>query len=76
MTFLQIYLISLLTILGVATLVWGLSLILKDASIVDIFWGAGFVSVGWLYLFLTPAEFTIRQALILLLITIWCKHHL
>ena len=35
-------------ILGLMTLLWILSLILKDSSIVDIFWGAGFcdVSVG------------------------------
>ena len=29
-------------------LLWGLSLMLRDASIVDVFWGLGFVSVYWI----------------------------
>ncbi len=46
MTFLQIYLIIGGVILGVMTLLWLLSLTLKNSSIVDIFWGLGFVT-GW-----------------------------
>ena len=32
----------------ICCLLWGVSLIRKDASIVDIFWGIGFVVVAWL----------------------------
>jgi len=32
------------------TILWLVSLALRDASIVDIFWGPGFVVVGWYYL--------------------------
>jgi steroid 5-alpha reductase family enzyme len=35
-------------ILCLMTLLWFLSLALKNASIVDIFWGVGFVLVTWL----------------------------
>ena len=70
MSFLQIYL-SGLAIIGVCvTLVWLISLVKKDASIVDIFWGSGFVIVGWLYFLLTDGD-TPRKLLITALITIW-----
>ena len=31
----------------VATLLWLLSVAIKDASIVDIFWGPGFALIAW-----------------------------
>lgn len=34
-------------LVGVTTLLWMLSLKLRDASIIDIFWGLGFVIVAW-----------------------------
>ncbi|MEW4453238.1 DUF1295 domain-containing protein [Bremerella sp. JC817] len=34
-------------VLGCMVLLWLLSLVLKDASIVDIFWGFGFVVIAW-----------------------------
>ena len=37
-----------LFLLTAVTLLWLLSLILRDASIVDVFWGLGFVSVYWI----------------------------
>ena len=37
-------------ILAALTLVWMLSLRLRDASIVDVCWGLGFVLLAWLYL--------------------------
>lgn len=43
MTFLQVYLIGLAVILAVMVVLWLVSLRLKNSSIVDIFWGAGFV---------------------------------
>jgi steroid 5-alpha reductase family enzyme len=39
---------NLLAILVMMLLVWILSLLKKDASIVDVFWGLGFVLVVWL----------------------------
>jgi steroid 5-alpha reductase family enzyme len=50
---------------------WLVSLILKNASIVDIFWGAGFVIAGWTYFVLTPDGAMIRKLLLVLLTTIW-----
>ncbi len=50
---------------------WLISLLLKDSSIVDIFWGTGFVITAWFYFFLTPDGFAARKLLIVILTTIW-----
>lgn len=44
-------------ILGWMILLWLVSLALKNSSIVDIFWGAGFVLVAWLVKFLLKDTF-------------------
>jgi steroid 5-alpha reductase family enzyme len=57
--------------IGVAMLaLWLLSLRLQDASIVDPFWGAGFVLVAWLS-FWGSAGDPARRALALALVTVW-----
>lgn len=71
MSFLQIYLIGLAAIVGLMTLLWLLSLRLKNSSIVDIFWGTGFVIAGWLYFALTPDGYFLRKLLISGLVTLW-----
>lgn len=71
MTFLQIYLIGLAAILVPMTLLWLLSLPLKNSSIVDIFWGTGFVITAWVYFAFTPDGFMLRKLLIASLVTIW-----
>lgn len=71
MAFLEIYLTVGLIILGAMTLLWVLSLLLRDASIVDIFWGTGFVITTWAYFILTPEGFPARKWLISILVTVW-----
>ena len=55
---------------GLTTLVWVLSLAKKDAGIIDIFWGLGFVLVAWIGFFNT-AGFTARKVLVVSLVTAW-----
>jgi steroid 5-alpha reductase family enzyme len=62
--------IGLGTILAAATLVWILSVRLRDASIADVCWGLGFVLLAWLYFVLSP-ESTPRAWLAATLITLW-----
>lgn len=50
--------------------VWLLSVLLKDASIVDIVWGLGFVIVAWTVRMQADTN-TTRQWLLVLLVTIW-----
>jgi steroid 5-alpha reductase family enzyme len=71
MTFIQSYTITFSIILGLMTLLWLISLALKNSSIVDIFWGTGFVIAGWIYFFMSPDGYLIRKLLICLLVTIW-----
>lgn len=60
-----------LWILGLMIGLWVLSLILKDSSIVDIFWGAGFVMSAWVSFFSTLDSLGPRDWLIVSLVTIW-----
>ena len=71
MEFLSIYLVLGLVILGFMSLLWLVSLLLKNSSIVDIFWGMGFVIVAWAAFLLTPDGFAPRKWLLSVLVTIW-----
>jgi steroid 5-alpha reductase family enzyme len=71
MTYFSIYGVALLVILGIMTVLWLVSLALKNASIVDIFWGTGFVITVWVYFAFTPDGFLLRKLLIAILTTIW-----
>jgi steroid 5-alpha reductase family enzyme len=71
MSFLEIYLILGLVILGSMTLLWLLSLAMKNSSIVDIFWGTGFVVATWTAFLLTPEGFETRKWLLNGLVTVW-----
>ena len=71
MSFIELYGIALLVILSCMALLWLISLWLKNSSIVDIFWGTGFVIANWVYFALTPDGFPLRKWLIGILVTIW-----
>jgi len=53
------------------TLAWVVSLIKRDASIIDVFWGLGFVLLCWLYLLLGAGPPTTRRYLLAALVTLW-----
>ena len=71
MTLLELVAVAGLVTLGGMTLLWLISLLLKNSSIVDIFWGTGFVILAWLYFALTPDGFLARKLLLAVLTTIW-----
>jgi len=71
MVFLSIYLTLGLFILGMMTVLWLVSLALKNSSIVDIFWGTGFVITTWAAFLLIPDGFEVRKLLLNVLVTIW-----
>ena len=60
-------------LMAVLTGLWLLSLVIKDASIIDIFWGIGFVIMGWFYFgSLNATEvLSLRQKIYLGMITLW-----
>lgn len=58
-------------VLAVAvTLLWLVSLVMRDSSIADIFWGTGFVLVAWAA-FLTADGLDGRRLLLMLLPSLW-----
>jgi steroid 5-alpha reductase family enzyme len=71
MDFLNVYLLAGGVILGLMILLWLLSLALRNSSIVDIFWGTGFVIVAWATFLLTPEGFLARKLLLAGLVTVW-----
>ncbi len=54
----------------VMTAVWGLSLRWRDASIIDVVWGLGFVALAWLY-FACGDGSGPRRLLVPALVTLW-----
>jgi steroid 5-alpha reductase family enzyme len=52
------------------TLLWVISIILKNVSIVDLFWGLGFVLTAGFYLFNTDG-FEPRKVILFVLVAIW-----
>jgi steroid 5-alpha reductase family enzyme len=70
MTFFQIFWQSLLGIIILMTVLWLVSIRLKNVSIVDLFWGAGFVICCAYYYFSTEGFHT-RKVLLLILVALW-----
>jgi len=72
MPFIPLFLIAGGVILALMILVWILSLALKNSSIVDIFWGIGFIVIIWIAFALAPPGYLPRKQMIAILVTLWC----
>jgi len=64
------YFRNLLIVIALMLCLWLLSLKLKDASIMDIFWGPGFILVAWVSYFMADG-FLGRRLLVAFLVTLW-----
>ena len=72
MDFLDTYFVGLLAILILMVALWLLSLAARNASIMDIFWGPGFMFAALIYILLTPQEAgSPRRLLLAALLGIW-----
>jgi steroid 5-alpha reductase family enzyme len=71
MNFFNAFLSAGAAILTLMTILWLVSLWIKDASIVDTFWGFGFIVVTWATFMLTPQGYLPRKQLMAILVTIW-----
>ena len=65
-----LFLQAALLIWILVTLLWIWSILIKNVSIVDLFWGFGFVVVNAFYVFMS-GEINTRKILLLILVTIW-----
>lgn len=71
MSFWESYFLLSFVILGAMTVLWLLSLRLRDSGIVDVFWGIGFVIFVWGAFFLSGDGVTPRKVLISSLVSGW-----
>lgn len=67
----QVALVGLASGAGMMTLVWLASIPKRDVSIIDIFWGLGFVLLAWEYWWLFGRPGTARSLLVPILVTLW-----
>jgi steroid 5-alpha reductase family enzyme len=70
MTFETIWFQALLLITGLMTILWLVSIYLKNVSIVDLFWGLGFVIVS-VYYFINADGLPARKLIVLILTAAW-----
>lgn len=66
----NLYLQGILLIWGFMTLLWIWSIIIRDVSVVDIFWGFSFVLLNVFYI-LMSGDINPRKILILVLVSVW-----
>lgn len=62
--------LNLAVLSGMMVCAWIISLILKDASIADIFWGLGFVLIAWVTFYLAEG-YVFRKILLTTLVSAW-----
>ncbi len=62
---------GLVVIIGILSLLWLVSLVVKDASIIDAFWGLGFVVLAWFYHFQVTDNQNVRSLVLCILTTLW-----
>jgi steroid 5-alpha reductase family enzyme len=70
MSFLNIYFQGFLIIMTMMTLLWIVSVIIKNVSIVDLFWGFGFVLIAGFY-FIKTDGFESRKIILMILTALW-----
>ena len=63
-------LVGLAAAAALMTLVWVVSLVKRDASIIDIFWGPAFALLAWVYWAAVPGQGA-RRLLVPVLVTVW-----
>ena len=67
----EIYGYTAATIYLIASLLWIVSVRVKDASIIDLFWGLFFVAAAWVLLTIEVRHAQPKHLLLVLLVTLW-----
>lgn len=70
MTFFSVYINAFLVIMVMMTILWIISVFIKNVSIVDLFWGLGFV-IASSYYFLAANGNDTRKMILMILVAIW-----
>jgi steroid 5-alpha reductase family enzyme len=67
----SVFLATAIAVLLLMLAVWAISVRIKDASIVDIVWGLGFVLIVWVARFAAGGSWNTRQTFVLVATLIW-----
>jgi steroid 5-alpha reductase family enzyme len=67
----SVFLATAIAVLLLMLTVWAISVRIKDASIVDIVWGLGFVLIVWVARFAAGGPWNTRHTLVLVATSIW-----
>jgi len=71
MSFANLYVTTGAVILGLMTVLWIISLMIRNASIADVFWGMGFVIVSCIAFTFAPQGFFPRKLLACSMVALW-----
>jgi steroid 5-alpha reductase family enzyme len=70
-TLAELLVVTATVIVASVVVLWLVSLVLRNASIIDLFWGFGFVVIAWVPGWSSPATVCMRRILLLVLVTVW-----
>ena len=70
MDYYEVYFLALMVIITMMTTLWIISIFIKNVSIVDLFWGAGFVLAAIIY-FIYGNGFYERKMILFVLVAMW-----
>jgi steroid 5-alpha reductase family enzyme len=70
MSFLYIYILAFAAIMSMMIILWLISIKIRNVSIVDLFWGLGFVVTGAVY-FISTEGLEARKILLMTMVSIW-----
>ncbi len=68
---LQLYYVAGIAVLSVVTILWLISVVIRDASIIDVFWGPLFVVIAWVLFVVDLEAVTVNRLVVLFLVTVW-----
>jgi steroid 5-alpha reductase family enzyme len=71
MSLFELYGVAALVVFVMVTVLWLVSLPIKDASIIDMLWGPLFVAIAWVLLPVHGGGLHARSYLLVLLVTMW-----
>ncbi len=71
MSTLELYGYAAAAVLAAVTLLWLVSLAIRDASIIDVFWGPMFVAIAWVLVAANIDSVQPKQLVALFLVTVW-----
>jgi steroid 5-alpha reductase family enzyme len=68
---LALYGMTALTVYAIVSALWAVSVTVRDASIIDVFWGTLFVAIAWVLLVASAGAETLKVEALVFMVTAW-----